>query len=339
MRPLSRLAVVASLACSASLGPAALALAAPGSGSVTTAPGAEAWYRAPQSCALPVGCPPTPPSQYAHDTLHVGVLLGQEEARTFLQLDLSALPPGTKPVGGQLRLPVATGSRDGTRSPQSAELRACLVSAAVEDADGKVGTGPEPKCDEVTTGAIFVPATAQTPAAFTVDLAQLAAAWETSSAPGALALLPAEGVASTDNWHVAFSDRTREGDGVTRINAAVSFVSSAVAVEQDPPPAVTAPVTSFRVPEFTAPDSFTGPSVQSFDVPIAAAAPAPVAQAPAPQTAPVAAAPQQVVRTASVIDTGFRYPAVFLLPLLFLAGAAWLGRALTRDLALQESLA
>jgi hypothetical protein len=55
---------------------------------------------------------------------------------------------------------------------------------------------------------------------------------------------------------------------------------------------------------------------------VAQAAPAPVSEPPV----------QQVVPAASFVQSGFRYPAVFLLPLLLAAGAAWLGRALTRDL-------
>lgn len=279
---------------------------------------------------------PVPPAttQYAADTLHVGVLLGQEEARTFLQLDLSKLPAGTKPAGGQLRLPVASGGRDGTRAPETAAIRACLVTKPVEDVDGEVGTGPEPDCEAVSTEAGFVAATDEAPAVFTVDLAALARAWDTSSAPGTLALLPAEDVAPTDNWHVAFSDRTREGEGVAKIMAVVSFVSTAVDVQQDPAPPVTAPAESLQAPTSTPPESFAAPSVPTFDGPIAVAPPAQPAPAPAPETGP-----QQVVPAATFIDSSFRYPAVFLLPLLFAIGAAWLGRALTRDLAGEESLA
>jgi hypothetical protein len=49
-------------------------------------------------------------------------------------------------------------------------------------------------------------------------------------------------------------------------------------------------------------------------------------QAPAP--APVIAAPQPV---AEVSSTGFKYSAVFLVPLAFLFGLVFLGRTFTRD--------
>jgi hypothetical protein len=62
--------------------------------------------------------------------------------------------------------------------------------------------------------------------------------------------------------------------------------------------------------------------------------PAPLLPEPAVASgpAPVAAPSQQVVPVASVVQGGFRYPGVFLLPLLLAVGAGWLGRALTRDL-------
>ena len=328
-----RAVLALSLAGGSALGPATAAAAA-GSGSVPTAPKAEAWYRAPQSCALPTGCPATPPSQYSPDTLHVGVLAGQEEARTFLQLDLGALPAGTKPAGGQLRLPIATGPRDGSRAPETAKLRACLVTEPVEDAAGEVGTGPATDCDAASVDATYVPAATDASAAFTVDLASLAAAWTTSAAPGALALLPAEGTTPTDAWHVAFSDRTREGDGVARITAAVSFVGTAVDVEQEPPPPVRAPVdTEFFVP----PAAFSPTGVLAAPAPVFEAPGAVPPVQPEPQAALAAPAPQaaaaQAVPVASFVDAGFRYPGVFLLPLLFAVAAGWLGRALTRDLA------
>lgn len=336
MRPVSRAALALAIACGAALGPATVAHAAPGSGSVTTAPEAEAWYQAAPVCTLPTGCPAGPPSPYAADTLHVGVVAGQEESRTFLQLDLSALPAGTKPAGGQLRLPVASGSRDGTRAPETAKLRACAVTEPVEDVDGEVGTGPKMDCDAGSVEAVFVPAADEAPAAFTVDLADLASTWITSAAPGALALLPAEEVAPAESWHVAFSDRTREGEDVAKITAAVSYVATAVDVSEAPPAAVSAPVDS----GFSAPSSFDSGEVfaappSTFDAPNTLpqieTAPQRAMPAPAPQ-----AALQQVLPVASFVDAGFRYPAVFLLPLLFAVAVGWLARALTRDLAADD---
>ena len=172
MRPVARVLLAVGVAGCTALGPAVAALAA-GSGSLTTGPKAEAWYRTSPACALPTGCPPVP-SPYAAGTLHIGVDLGAETDRTVLQLDLTALPAGTKPAGGQLRVPVATGSQDGTRSPETAKIRACPVTAAVKDTDGSYDPPPKADCDSASVDAVFVPAAGAAPAAFTVDLSALA---------------------------------------------------------------------------------------------------------------------------------------------------------------------
>ncbi len=329
MRLLLRAVVAASAAGCAVLA-SALAAQAAGSGSITTAPAAEGWHRTAPVCALPTGCPADPSSPYSADTLHVGVNLGQEEARTTLLLDLSQLPAGTKPAGGELRLPLATGAQDGTRSPASARMQACVVTEPVQDVDGSFAAAPAANCDAGSAEAVFVPATEQAPAAFTVDLTALASAWEDSPAPGALALLPAEDTAPPETWHVAAASRDRKGDGVATITAAVTYVSSAVDTVTDPAPFVAAPVdTGLSDPPAASFDSplSAGPSL---DFPVsAAAAPAPAGEAAAPQTAP-----EQVVPVAaSFVDASFRYPAVFLLPLLVALAAGWIGRAMTRDLA------
>ncbi len=330
----ARLLAAAGLTAVAALGPALPALAA-GTGTVTVQPAAEAWYRATPACALPTGCVPLPPSPspYAPGTLHVGVDAGVEEARTYLRLDLRPLTVGTSPTGGTLLLPIADGPTDGTRAPESSALQACAVDEEVMDVDGSSAAPPEADCATASAPARFVAGTAQAPAALTVDLAALAAAWRTGSAPGALALVPADGTAAPDSWHVAFSQRTRTGEGVVPIRAALAFVSSAVDPATQPAP---------RVP---APDVAPAPAVESaLDLGLpassavgppelaAAAEPAPAASSgPAPVTA--AGAPQAVVPVASAVQAGFRYPGVFLLPLLLAVAAGWLGRALTRDLA------
>ena len=310
--------------CLAGAGPflgAAPALAA-GSGTITTGTAAEAWYRTSPVCALPIGCPPT--SSYPEDTLHVGVQAGQEESRTYLQLDLTSLPAGTKPAGGQLRLPVATGSDDGTLQPETAKLRACLLAEPVKDAEGEtVAQLPKADCEAAAVDAEFVPAAGAAPAAFTVDLTDLAAAWTSAQAPGGIALVPGE-VAPTDLWHVAFSGKDRTGDGVVKPTAAVSYVSTAVDVAEEPPPFAAAPV------ETTPLDTGTtqGPVLEPAPAP---APPVTVPAAPAPAAAPVQA-PQQAMTPVALVSDGFRYPAVFLVPLLIAAVVGWLGRALTRDL-------
>jgi len=331
MRVASQVLLGLCLTTGAVLGPA-LPVFAAGSGTMTVKPSAEAWYRVTPACGLPTGCVDLTgaPSQYSADTLHVGVNAGQEEARTYLQLDLGQLPAGTKPSGGTLLLPVADGGNDGTRAPETAKLRACAVKSEVKDVDGAFTAPPEVDCEIATAPANFVPATGDKPAAFTVDLGSLTDAWQGDVRPGAIALVPAAETAAPDSWHVAFSDRTRTGAGVVPISAALVFVSTSVDTSGDqapvvePPPFESAPAPAFDSGAFSG-DSGGSPSF---------AAPAITAETPLlPAPAPVAAPDQQVVPVAqSFVQQGFRYPAVFLLPLLLAVGAGWIGRALTRDL-------
>lgn len=336
MRTAPRLLLSLSLAAGAVLGPTLPALAA-GSGTTTVRPSAEGWYRTTPACTLPTGCAALPaPSQYSPDTLHVGVHAGTEEARTYLQLDLTQLPSGTRPSGGTLLLPVAAGSNDGTRAPETAELRACAVTGEVSDVDGSFATPPAADCETAEAAATFVPAAGENPAAFTVDLAPLIFAWDSAATPGALALVPATETAPPDSWHVAFSDRTRTGDAVVPITAAVAFVSASLATETIAVPSVAAPAfepapapafASSSGVDVDAGTSVAAPALSDqaplLPAPVAQAAPGPVTTAPVQQVVPVAQ---------SVVQGGFRYPAVFLLPLLLAVGAGWLGRAMTRDL-------
>lgn len=329
----ARLLLGGCLTAGAVLAPALPVLAA-GTGTATVRPAAEAWYRVTPSCGLPTGCADlsAAPSPYSPDTLHVGVNAGAEEARTYLQLDLTRLPAGTKPSGGTLLLPIADQPGDGTRAPEAAELRACAVEAAVTDVDGSFAAPPAVDCEAASAPAQLVPAEGSDPAAFTVDLASLVAAWASGSAPGAVALVPAAETAPPDSWHVAMSDRTRTGPEVVPIAANVAFVSASVDPATVAPPSVPAP--AFQAAPGSASFDAALDSGTSFAAP--ALEQAPLLPAPAAQSrpAPVAAAPvpQQVVPVATFVPSGFRYPAVFLLPLLLALAAGWLGRALTRDL-------
>ena len=329
------------LAAATATGPALAA----DSGTAAVGPAAEAWYRATPACALPTGCVDVGqnPAPFKPGTLHVGVTAGQEQARTYVQLDLGAVPSGASPDGGTLLLPVAS-TQDGTRAPETAELRACAVTAEVLDAEGSFAKPPEVDCETASEAASFRAADGDEPAAFTVDLAALASAWEGSAQPGAVALLPAAETAPTDNWRVVLSQRERTGEGVVPISASLTFGSSSASSSSfdfgaGAPPVASAPFAP--APEFAPPPAFgsaagqvdQGAGTTSLTAPLGAetpVVPAPDAQAaPAPMTAPAA---QQAVPVASFVPSGFRYPAVFLLPLLLAAAAAWVGRALTQDL-------
>jgi hypothetical protein len=327
MRPLARAGVLCGATALALAYPVAPLLAAAGTATVTAVPSAEAWYRSALVCAAPLPCAAAP-TTYPAGTLHVGVTLGREDSRSYLQLDLTRLPVGTKPIGGQLRLPLAPDS-DGTSSPETAKLRACLAMHAVEPADGSTGSDlPKVDCDAASVDAVFVPAAGNVPAAFTVDLASLATAWQSAAAPGALALLPGEGVAQTDRWHLTFNRQSRTGTGLAKPTAAISYTGASVDTSALPAPAVTAPVLSFDAGSSTG-SNLAVDAAPPFSAPVSPTT-GELPRVAAPQAPGAGQSPTLV--PASFTSGGFRYPGVFLLPLLFAVAVMWLGRAFTRDL-------
>lgn len=306
--------------------PVASAQAAP----VPAAPVAEAWYRTlpvqapPEAdlCDLPVGCVPAVPvplpSAYAEGTLHVGVAGGVEESRTYLTLDLAGLEIGSQVTGGTLTLPIAADPQAGTTAADLAALRACGVTAAVQDGTDGSLTGAPPVDCATSSDAVYVPGEGGTPAAFTVDLAPFAD--DLSAGLSSLALVPAEEPGQA--WHVAFSRRDREAEGAMPISASLQ-----VAPDDEPRPADSGEATFDDLPlTLDTPPLDTGASF---------AAP-PLSASEQPLTAPVTpevAAPTAQVPVAAVLGGPFAYPAVFLLPLLVAGATGWAGRAFTRDLA------
>jgi hypothetical protein len=301
------------------VGPAGFVLADAGSGTATVKPSAEAWYRTTPACALPTGCVDLSalPSPFPADTLHVAVALGQELARTYVALDLTGLPSGTKPEGGTLRLPLGP-ETDGTLLADMATVQACAVSGSVTDVDGAFTPPPTADCTKASTPAKYAAAAGTTPAMLTVDLGALASAWSNGAAPGAIALVPSADTAPPATWAVAFSDRKRTGDGVVPISASVSYVTATLddefgtdfpEAEQTPPAEALPPVAGL------------GGSV----VP-------PVSGLPQAEPAPVTAPQQPATTPVASVSRGFQYPAVFLFPIALAIAAGYLGRALTRDL-------
>lgn len=335
MRPVARAFTAVALTGGVLAGPlVALAFAAAGSGNATVPLTSDAWYRTAPICALPTGCPPAEtPSRYAAGTLHVGVQFGAEDSRTYLTLDLSTLPSGTKPAGGHLRLPLASGKQDGTFQPETAKIQACLVTGPVAQADGSFAKAPTADCQAVSTPAVFVPAAGATAAAFTVDLTSLATAWQDSGSPGSLVLLPGEAPAQTDNWHAAFNGSKRTGAGLAKITAAVSYVSTVVDLVEQPPPSPPPPPVFVPVDTSFAPPLTSGTDTGFASTPtFTAAEVVPVPVVNQPSTEQVAVSATLTVPVALLLSNEFKYPAVFLLPLLLLGAAGWVGRALTRDL-------
>lgn len=303
---------------------------------------AESWFRTlPATVPSDPVCPPVggclpavpevaPPSPYSAGTLHVGYSGAAEDSRTYLELNLSAIPFGAELSGGTLTLPVATDPQAGTLLPETAALQACLVATSVPDAiDGGIN-GAQPADCETSSPGTFVPAKDGQPAAFTVDLKPFADAWAIGTA--ALALVPAAEQAEGASWHVAFSRRDRVAEGAAPITAQL-LLTEADSGSGLPPgsgsgsgsglPPVEEPSRGFDAGSLAldAGTSFAAP-------PVPAGITSPVtAPEQAPQTAPLPVSP-----VATVLTGSYAYPGVFLLPVLLAAVAGWLGRVLTRDL-------
>jgi hypothetical protein len=162
----------------------------------TTARATEsAWYRPPPTCVLPIGCGPTesvpPLSTYPAGTLHVGLTAGVEDSRSYIKLDLGALPSGARVRGGKLTVPLADSSA-GTASPETAQAIACWVNVPFTPVEGSLAPPPSIDCSNPTSVA-YVPGP---PAAITVDLANVAARWRAGETNNGLALVPAPGAGS-----------------------------------------------------------------------------------------------------------------------------------------------
>lgn len=313
------------------------------SSDVAASTSADSWYRPlpglpaeASTCDLPIGCAPAvplpvaPPSQYPAGTLHVGVGAGVEESRTYLTLDLSAVPDDARLIGGTLTLPLATEPEAGTVVPEMAKLRACLVEEFVrDDVEGDPTGAPTADCT-TTSPATFVPAAGGGPASFEVDLDPFVGGWFGS---GSLALVPDEAPAPTDTWHLAFSGHDRSVDDALKVSARLQVREDRTAERSEFEPELSLrppdpPDTDFSVRD----DSLSVDPSASF----AAAPLVPSAQLSL-DAAPAASASQPALVAAqaplvTVVAGRYAYPGVFLLPLAVAFGVAWAGRAFTRDL-------
>ncbi|HEU5033265.1 MAG TPA: hypothetical protein VFT62_00745 [Mycobacteriales bacterium] len=287
---------------------------------VTVADTVEAWYAASpiDLCTTPLGCTP-PVSPYPADTLHVGVAGGQETARTYVLPDLSALA-GATGATGTMTLPVATGGQDGTSSPETAKIEACLTTKPVTDGtDGS--TAPPPAVDCTTK----VPARYDAKhSAFTVDLTPFLASWSAGAPPFGIALLPdLSSAGPTDAWHVTFNDRKR---------AQTAHISSRLTyspVTQQPAGHVGAGPSAPAAPSAPAPAP-APPAVPTVPMPPVATN-TDVAPSAAPPVVAATQPPTAVAQRPVALSSGFQYPLAFLMPLALLAGALFFTRLFTRD--------
>lgn len=277
---------------------------------VTVSDATEAWYASlplpVDLCATPLGCVSVPvplPSIYPADTLHVGVALGAETARSYLKPDLKAVPAGSKIVEATMTLPVATAVTDGSLQPESADLIACVATQLFNDGvDGALTLAPRVDCHNAPKLAYDAKQHA-----FTVDVTKIFAAWSQGQTENGIAILPdVANAAPTDLWHVTFQGHKRAS--VPHIKTEVLFDPPAPATPSETTTETPAPAPSEEVaPPVVLPDQGTVPPVE-----------------PAPVIAPATAQPVAFVKH-------FQYPMAFLFPIALLALGVFLMRLFTRD--------
>jgi len=302
--------------------PAAAPQAAPAAGTQTASVGdaAEAWYAASpvDICTTPLGCPPAqaPTSPYPANTLHVGVAGGQETARTYLLPDVLKLPFGFTPVTATMTLPVATGASDGTQSPDTAHLVACLATQPFTDGDaGSTKTPPKPDCS--TSAKPHYDAKKHV---LTLDATAFMQAWAKGTPPFGIALLPdSKATQPTDSWHIAINGRKRAG--TPHVTTSVTFTVSNFGTG----PTTSVPTTTSGAPTGNVAAPPPAPATGSLPGSSVGSAPA------APPVVAGAQQPTTIAQQPVAFTRGFAYPLAFLVPLALLLGGVFFARLFTRD--------
>lgn len=286
---------------------------------------AEGWYQPNPSCPTPAGCvgpgalpvaPPAEPptSPFPARTLHVGMSAGQETARAYLAFPLFSLE-GTL-TSAKLSVPLDLAPSSGSVAPETAKAVVCATIGTVVDVDGAI---TEPPVTDCGIGAPLTYVATPQPH-LEADLTSIAG--DLASATG-LALLPdASKAQQTDNWRLVFSARNRADAGKT------APATLAVTLETADPPSDG----GAGLPEPPSPD----PGFGAVAPPVGTGfAPSPPTAPPAPAVSVPTARPLPPAPTAAprLVTVGYRYPAVWLLPLVFLVLVPAIGRALTKDLA------
>ena len=234
---------------------------------------------------------------YAEGTLHVGAALGQETDRTYLRFELGSVPDGADVEGVTVTVPVDPDA--GTSAPETAVILGCAVPDGFDPEAAEPATAACEGAPEATFAAGDAPT-------FTLALP--------APADGAaldVALVPGGG----DSWHVGFTTAT----------AVVAYDLPTTAT-----PATTTPARPPAQPSFLPP---TGREPVALP-PMTVAPPAASGGAIADEAA--ASTPAAVTSVPTGGSAGFRYAAVFALPLALLVVGAVLGDGLTRPVRLRE---
>lgn len=312
LRPLIRAALVGT--CLTALMSLAAAPVAANDATVGTTD--ESWYQVAGcttvTCAAPAppAAQPPPPAPrptapgvnpFPAGTLHVGILGGQEQYRSYIKLNLVSLPFDAMLEGGTLTLPIVDEEQSGTANLEAAKLQVCFMEKPFQGGDaGVVATPPEADCGTKAAANLITQANAKL---FTVDLKLFAQRWAAGEANNGLALIVTDAAKQAgETWQVAIS-----GKGFNGPQIAAKLIFSV-------PPRPEVPVT---LPSLPVPPLYT-PPLSGIEPEAPSAAP------------PVLPAP----RGAAIFSRGADYYlAIFLLPLAGMALCGLLGYSLTRDVA------
>ena len=239
---------------------------------------------------------------YPEGTLHVGAAAGQETDRTYLRFELPAVPDDAYLQAIAIAIPVRADA--GTSAPEAAVLLGCAVPGGF---DPDASTPPAVDCDGAPE-ATFLAGDAP---AFSLSLPAPSRATHVD-----VALVPGGG----DTWHVGFDGP--DGDGAPTM----------VATYDEPAPRATTTVANRDVPPPT-----QSPPDRPVALPPPPLTPPPVASGAAVADESTQAAPTPAAAPLPVSTTpGFRYTAIFLLPLALLVVVGLLGDGLTRPIRLRE---
>lgn len=307
----------------------------------------EGWYQPNPTCATVTGCVDTSvpgvdsptTSPYPEETLHVGVLQGMENARTYLTFDVEE---GRIPTAAILEIPID--DLAGTALPDMSKVVVCTFFGSITEEDGSFEQAPTAACE--------VNVEAEHDAELGLLRADLEPLLFDLAFGSGLVLLPnAAEAAATDNWHVAFSSAEREEAPTPPATLVLTYADAEPAVtptptstptpqptaEETPTPAPANPIAPVAPPPATTSRPIALPP--PVRVPAAAPTPAPI-ETPevaepvvAPSSDEAVATPQLVER---VITTPYAYPGAVRLPvvlvlLLFLAGRALTGELQPRN--------
>lgn len=277
---------------------------------------------------------------YRTETLHVGLAGGDDEAMAFLGLPTTDLGFAAQITGGEVRLPISGFGGAQARTPESADMIACLAPEVVIEAHG--GNWDSRYDFDCGVRGEVVLEEGSDPLTWTVDLAPFAAVWQPGD-PAGIAIVPnpdTELSPPEQNWHVSFQNRhyqPAEADDPDKNPITVTLTY----IEEDfpeigggddiaaPPPA---PTDTTASPGFTpAPPSRSAP-------PAAATGFAPPRPDPPPEAAdgepgPVEAAPADEAVAAQPMEPAVirLNPLVYLLPFLAVGLAGLLGYSLTQQ--------